>query len=56
MSKDTGAGKGDAPRNCFSKQFKDNFDIIDWSKDKVKHKKETYEYISGICEGASEPE
>jgi hypothetical protein len=23
-------GKGDAPRNCFSKQFKDNYDSIDW--------------------------
>lgn len=33
MSKNTGAGKGDAPRNCFSKQFKDNYDAIDWSKD-----------------------
>ncbi len=25
------AGKGDRPRNCFSKQFKDNYDNIDWS-------------------------
>jgi hypothetical protein len=25
------AGKGDKPRNCFSKQFKDNYDNIDWS-------------------------
>ena len=24
------AGKGDKPRNCFSKQFKDNYDEIDW--------------------------
>ena len=29
-----GAGKGDRPRNCFSKQFKDNYDLIDWSKNK----------------------
>jgi hypothetical protein len=28
----TGAGKGDNPRNCFSKEFKDNYDLIDWSK------------------------
>lgn len=26
------AGKGDKPRNCFSKQFKDNFDKIKWEK------------------------
>jgi len=25
-------GKGDAPRNCFSKQFKDNYETINWSK------------------------
>lgn len=25
-------GKGSKPRNCFSKQFQDNFDDIDWSK------------------------
>lgn len=24
------AGKGDKSRNCFSKQFKDNYDNIDW--------------------------
>jgi hypothetical protein len=25
-------GKGDKPRNCFSKNFKDNFNLINWSK------------------------
>lgn len=25
------AGKGSKPRNCFSKKFKDNFDIINWA-------------------------
>jgi len=25
-------GKGSKPRNCFSKDFKDNFDTINWSK------------------------
>jgi hypothetical protein len=25
-------GKGSKPRNCFSRQFQDNFDDIDWSK------------------------
>lgn len=33
MSKDTGAGKGDSPRNCFSKRFKDNYDKIKWRAD-----------------------
>ena len=28
------AGKGDAPRNCFSKKFKDNYDEIDWNHHK----------------------
>lgn len=23
-------GKGDKPRNCFSKQFKDNYEEINW--------------------------
>lgn len=26
------AGKGSAPRNCFSQVFRDNHDSIDWSK------------------------
>lgn len=25
------AGKGDKPRNCFSKNFKENYDKIKWS-------------------------
>lgn len=27
------AGKGDKPRNCFSKKFKDNYDEINWNSD-----------------------
>lgn len=26
-------GKGDNPRNCFSKRFKDNYEQIEWKKD-----------------------
>jgi hypothetical protein len=26
------AGKGDKPRSCFSKTFKNNYDLIKWSK------------------------
>jgi hypothetical protein len=33
------AGKGDKPRNCFSKQFKNNFDQIDWKKKKEPERK-----------------
>lgn len=25
-------GKGDKPRNCFSKQYKDNYEQIKWSQ------------------------
>lgn len=25
------SGKGDKPRNCFSQQFRSNYDSIDWS-------------------------
>lgn len=28
------AGKGDKPRNCFSRSFKDNYDLIVWTKKK----------------------
>jgi len=31
-----GAGKGDAPRNCFSHKFKENYDSINWSEEKEK--------------------
>lgn len=26
------AGKGDKPRNCFSEQYRNNYDEIDWGK------------------------
>lgn len=28
------SGKGDKPRNCFSNNFKDNYDNINWGKKK----------------------
>jgi hypothetical protein len=28
-------GKGDSPRNCFSKKFKDNYDAINWGRAKT---------------------
>lgn len=34
------AGKGDKPRNCFSKQYKDRYDEINWGvKNKTLKKK-----------------
>lgn len=26
------AGKGDRPRNCFSQNYRDNYDKINWNK------------------------
>ncbi len=26
------AGKGDKPRNCFSEQYRNNYESINWSK------------------------
>jgi hypothetical protein len=31
------AGKGDKPRNCFSKDFKDNYSEIDWGRARKKN-------------------
>lgn len=28
-------GKGDAPRNCFSKQYRKNYDKINWKRQKM---------------------
>lgn len=28
------SGKGDKPRNCFTKKYKDNFDEVDWKRKK----------------------
>jgi len=28
------AGKGDKPRNCFSKKYKDNYSKINWNNKK----------------------
>lgn len=25
-------GKGDSPRNCFSKQYRSNYDTINWGR------------------------
>ena len=33
------AGKGDKPRNCFSKKYKDNYENINWSESENAEKK-----------------
>ena len=30
------AGKGDSPRNCFSQNFKNNYDSINWKSENQK--------------------
>lgn len=32
MNQNNDCGKGDAPRSCFSEQFRANYDAIDWSR------------------------
>jgi len=36
------AGKGDKPRNCFSKDYKNNYDIINWGIKKPVNEKKTF--------------
>ena len=35
------AGKGDKARNCHTRKFRDNFDVIVWGTDKPTKKKKT---------------
>jgi hypothetical protein len=44
VSNNTGAGKGDKPRNCFSKKFKDNYDEIDWTAHRKANEKVPNKY------------
>lgn len=30
--KESESGKGDSPRNCQSRTYRDNYEIIEWSK------------------------
>mgnify|MGYP003645410997 FL=1 len=34
--KSSNNGKGDKPRNCFSKKYKKNYDSINWGQKKSK--------------------
>jgi len=37
------AGKGDRPRNCFSQNYRDNYDSINWTKKEKKEYSTTYD-------------
>jgi len=39
-NKKSSAGKGDSPRNCESKDFKKNYEKIDWGKKRLAKQKE----------------
>jgi hypothetical protein len=43
------AGKGDKPRNCYSKEFKNNYSEIDW-KPKKKLDKSSKNSQNSPCE------
>lgn len=43
MEKSIKNGKGDSPRNCFSKQYRDNFDEIFGKKDTLSEFKKVKE-------------
>ena len=34
-------GKGDSPRNCYSKQFKNNYDQIEWRSNEIKTQRQS---------------
>ena len=43
------AGKGDKPRSCFSKKFKDNYSQIDWQKKTCPKCKNVSKSIFNAC-------
>jgi hypothetical protein len=45
-NKETGAGKGDKPRNCFSQKYRDNYDSINWGNKKNEKKDTNYSDIA----------
>jgi len=48
-NQNTGAGKGDKPRNCFSEQYRNNYDSIIWCKKlKQKHDEKVIDNVSNI--------
>jgi hypothetical protein len=45
------AGKGDAPRNCFSRKYRENYDFINWrNKISIENEKEYVEKVKNESE------
>jgi hypothetical protein len=47
-NQNTGAGKGDKPRSCFSEQYRDNYDSIIWGHKKDEQKNTNNNDISAV--------
>lgn len=48
-------GKGDSPRNIFSRDFRENYDLINWkNKDKLRQKTEDREDQKELNENLEE--
>ena len=41
--------KGDKPRNCFSRQYRDNYDSINWPKEMTKEQRDAQSDITVGC-------
>jgi hypothetical protein len=39
------AGKGDAPRSCFSLKYRENYDLINWNQKNIENDKQYVEKI-----------
>jgi hypothetical protein len=49
MTPNKQAGKGDKPRNCFSQQFRDNYDIIFKNSSNTSDKSQNTRINKRIC-------
>jgi hypothetical protein len=47
-------GKGDKPRNCFSVEFRDNYDEINWNVTKPDDWNESSEIFKGMVKQSNE--
>ena len=49
------AGKGSKPRNCFSTDYRNNYDSINWGTKTVKHKSVNYKPNENIIDKQENP-
>lgn len=47
-------GKGSKPRNCFSVDFRDNYDAINWKEPKADEWSESSEIFKGMVRQSSD--